>query len=122
MSTFLFIELPDGYEEMDIEDAVESTAWRFAFEEDGDDPQKLAELYGFSWPLWMARNEKATFITVYESEIGNYAEYAERFIKREIELRKNPPKLSGGCMCGILGQMLGTGHSCGCGPSCSCEK
>ena len=120
MSTFLFIELPDGFEEMDIESAVQSTA--YSFEEDEAEAKKIAESLGFGWPLWMARNERASFITVHETEIEDYDEYAERFIRREIELRKNPPKLIGGCMCGTLGQMLGTGHSCGCGPSCSCEK
>ncbi len=137
MSTFLFIELPDGFKEMDIETAVKSASW--AFEEDEAKAKKIAESFGFDWPLWMARNEKGIFITVYESEIEDYSEYAEEFIRQEIGLRKNPPNLlnfSGGCMCVILGKTLRIDHSCGygqakldcgqaecsCGPSCRCGK
>ena len=41
MSKFLFIELPDGFKELDTENAVERANWKFI--EDEDEAQKEAE-------------------------------------------------------------------------------
>ena len=114
MSKFLFIELPDGFKELDTENAVERANWKFI--EGEDEAQKEAEKLGLPWPIFIARNESACVFTVYESNVKDLSEYARETIRREVELRKNPPEVSSGCGCGMLG------GGCGCGSSCRCGK
>jgi len=105
METLIFIELPDGFWDMEVENVLNKACVQFLSNK--ITAQKEAERLGLGWPAWMARNERAHLTTVTllgtdETTVKDLVDCAEQIIRQQVDLRKNPPKLSG-CGFGILG-------------------